>query len=89
MQLISRPAHKFPNTSNATRPVLTQKYSYCVFSEIMLYSAHPVPLRGRFAIVTDVGCGMRWAHWDAARACSRGRTIPVRRGSRVVLASRC
>lgn len=61
----------------------------CALSEIVLYSPHPVPLRGRFAIVTDVGCGMRWAHWGAAWACSRGRTIPVRRGSRVVLASRC
>jgi len=62
---------------------------YCALSEIVLYSPHPVPQRGRFAIVTDVGCGTRWAHWIAARACSLRTNDPVRRWSRVVLASRC
>ena len=38
----------------------------CALSEIVLYSPHPVPQRGRFAVVTDVGCGMRWALWAAA-----------------------
>jgi hypothetical protein len=40
-----------------------------------LYRTHPVPLEGRFAIVTDVGLGMRWT-----------RPVPKdeRRGSRTV-----
>ena len=29
------------------------------------FFAHPVPQEGRFAIVTDVGCGMRWTLWRA------------------------
>jgi hypothetical protein len=75
-----RVAAKFSKVSaRYTLPSPAPKEIGCVLSEIMLYSPHPVPLRGRFAIVTDVGCGMRWAHWVAARACSRGRTIPVRR----------
>jgi hypothetical protein len=49
---------------------------------------HPARMRGRFAIVTDVGCGMRWAPrvaaWFSARtngsdapAKSCGPGIPV------------
>ena len=49
-----------------SRPTHLQ-YSCCVFSEIVIYFAHPVPQRGRFAVVTDVGCGMRWACRVAAR----------------------
>ena len=30
----------------------------------------PVPLNGgRFAIVTNVGCGMRWTRWHGRRTC--------------------
>jgi hypothetical protein len=65
---LSRRTTKFTNTFNTTHPVqpLTQKYSYFHLSEIMLYFVHPVPPRGRFAVVTDVGCGMRWARRVAA-----------------------
>jgi len=31
-----------------------------VFPKNMIYCAHPVSIKGRFAIVTDVGDGMRW-----------------------------
>jgi len=54
------------STGHTCQP-FAQKYCYCDFSEIVIYSPHPVPQRGRFAIVTDVGCGMRWAHGIAAR----------------------
>jgi hypothetical protein len=43
---------------------------------------------GRFAIVTNVGRGMRWTHWRRTRFNSCGRTAPVRTQKRVVLASR-
>jgi hypothetical protein len=38
---------------------------YFAFTEIKfsLYSHRPAPQEGRFAIVTDVGRGMRWTHW--------------------------
>jgi hypothetical protein len=36
-------------------------------------SCHPVPLRGRFAIVTDVGHGMRWTRQRFARDGIAGR----------------
>jgi hypothetical protein len=34
---------------------------YFFFSEIMYDPSIPPRRRGRFAVVTDVGCGMRWA----------------------------
>ena len=38
---------------------------------------HPVPLEGRIAIVTDVGCGMRWTRQRRARDVFAGRLRPV------------
>jgi len=35
----------------------------------MYMPRHPVPKEGRIAIVTDVGCGMRWTR--AARLTNR------------------
>ena len=33
-------------------------------------SRRPAPLEeGRFAIVTNVGCGMRWTRWHGGRTC--------------------
>src|SRR5262249_39137161 len=39
--------------------------------------AVPLPHEGRFAIVTDVGSGMRWPRW-CQRAILRGRLEPSR-----------
>jgi len=44
--------------------------------------AVPHPHEGRFAIVTDVGSGMRWPRWITGRAIRSGRQ------NRVVLAPR-
>jgi hypothetical protein len=44
---------------------------------------------GRYAIVTSVGCGMRWTWCVAADLSVRGRTAQHGRRSRVVLTSRC
>ena len=44
-----------------------QSYSEKFFAspqtQIKSIFRHPVPKEGRFAIVTDVGCGMRWTLW--------------------------
>jgi hypothetical protein len=41
-----------------------QKYSYFGKSEIMvLLASSCLDNEGRFAIVTNVGCGMRWTLW--------------------------
>jgi hypothetical protein len=37
-------------------------------------SRHPVPREGRFAVVTDVGCGMRWTRQRQARWSNSART---------------
>ena len=37
----------------------------------LLYPRHPVPHKGRFAIVTDVGHGMRWTRQRRARIGNR------------------
>jgi hypothetical protein len=39
--------------------------------------AIPHPLEGRIAIVTDVGCGMRWTRQRRARTGSQGGLWPV------------
>ena len=62
------------------------------FSEFMLYSLRSAPTRGRFAVVTDVGCGMRWVlgsqhgfavptndPWRTVK--SRGPGLPMLRSS--------
>jgi hypothetical protein len=46
----------------------------------MQISGIPSPFEGRFAIVTNVGSGMRWTQRAARRGAPRGRP------SRVVLA---
>src|ERR1700737_1621426 len=43
----------------------------------------PLPFEGRFAIVTDVGCGMRWT-----QAVPKTRALSCGRRSRVVLTPR-
>jgi hypothetical protein len=40
--------------------VIAAEYFYFFFSENVSIYAHPLPQEGRFAIVTDVGSGMRW-----------------------------
>jgi hypothetical protein len=78
-------------------PVLTEKFSRFARRANLPQSArlilppnqrqiphYPVPLkRGVCAIVTDVGCGMRWT-----RACQRRMTLIRGRRSRVVLTPR-
>jgi hypothetical protein len=49
----------------ARRANLSQSASLILPPNHRLNPAHPVPLEGRIAIVTDVGCGMRWT--QAAR----------------------
>src|SRR5258705_7564818 len=46
-----------------------QKYPAFALGQISARtSAIPCPQEGRFAIVTDVGCGMRWTRQRQARA---------------------
>lgn len=83
-----------------------KKYDFClskfyfVFTKNVLYSARPAPTRGRFAVVTDVGCGMRWALGIAAwfavptndperTVKSRGPGLPVLRSSLRALLMSC
>src|SRR6266480_630612 len=47
-------------------------------------SARPASIRGALAIVTNVGCGMRWTLW-----CRKTNDADSGRQSRVVLAPRC
>jgi hypothetical protein len=44
----------------------------------MLSLRYPASHEGRFAIVTNVGCGMRWARWVAAWVISARTNIPMR-----------
>src|SRR4029077_2599962 len=61
----------------------SQKYPTSVFQKYVVLSAlSRFRSEGRFAIVTNVGSGMRWTRRCARRAHSRGRP------SRVVLAPR-
>ena len=47
----------------------SQKYSASRLTRLKIYnSRHPAPQEGRIAIVTDVGCGMRWTRRRQARA---------------------
>src|SRR5258706_11024933 len=47
-----------------------QKYSAFAVGQISAStSAVPCPQEGRFAIVTDVGCGMRWTRQRQASKC--------------------
>jgi hypothetical protein len=50
-----------------------QKYSASPLPQITLTTpAIPRPQEGRIAIVTDVGCGMRWTRQRRAREGSQG-----------------
>jgi hypothetical protein len=61
-----------------------QKYSRSLLTQITCISlAIPAHTKGRFAIVTDVGLGMRWT-----RAALLTRALPCGRRSRVVLTPR-
>jgi hypothetical protein len=45
-----------------------QKYSASPPTQIISRTpAIPFPQEGRFAVVTDAGCGMRWTLWRQAR----------------------
>src|SRR5689334_17067031 len=51
---------------------LAHKYSCLRKSENVYFSPHPVPdSEGRFAIVTNVGCGMRWT-WRPCETSAAG-----------------
>src|SRR6202012_48969 len=56
--------------ANLTSPVLLRKIiRLCRRANQWLLFARPVPdQEGRFAVVTNVGCGMRWTHGVAGRA---------------------
>ena len=55
-----------------------QKYSASPCPQITPTTpAIPHPLEGRIAIVTDVGCGMRWTRQRRARTGSQGGLWPV------------
>jgi hypothetical protein len=49
-----------------------EKYFASVFQKSVIRSRHPVPQEGRFAIVTNVGCGMRWTRQRRVRSWSQG-----------------
>jgi len=53
------------------------------FSEIMLCLRHPASHEGRFAIVTSVECGMRWARRVAAWVDPRADEHPDAHGQAV------
>src|SRR5215213_5411423 len=55
-----------------------QKYSASPLPQITPTTpAIPHPLEGRIAIVTDVGCGMRWTRQRRAREGSQGGLWPA------------
>jgi hypothetical protein len=47
-------------------------FAFAVGQIICTSPRHPVPQEGRIAIVTDVGCGMRWTRKRRARKESQG-----------------
>src|SRR5467141_2567009 len=52
-----------------------QKYSAFAVGQISaITTAVPCPQEGRFAIVTDVGCGMRWTLWRQVLFSRRTKT---------------
>ena len=55
-----------------------QKYSASRLTQITgLSRAIPFPIEGRFAIVTDVGFGMRWTHRCAGRSALGADGFPA------------
>jgi hypothetical protein len=85
------PKNRFcrPSQSHHPCPVLCPKIFHFLFFRIDVYFPRPASHEGRFAIVTNVGCGMRWARRVAVWLMLHGRTSRCARSSRVVLASRC
>src|ERR1700694_5548302 len=81
--VIARRANQVDLLTPAVQPLL-QKYSASHLTQISSLSrAVPRPNEGRFAIVTDVGRGMRWTRAvPETKAPTRGRR------SRVVLTPR-
>src|SRR4029079_17715023 len=72
-----------PDGQITVQPSREKYFAFAVGQISATSSRHPVPLQeGRFAIVTNVGCGMRWT-----RRCARRARQCVRR-SRVVLTPR-
>jgi hypothetical protein len=67
-----RHAHlrQFRQSVQADHPpgAASAKFSSFFFSEIVHTARIPPPHEGRFAIVTDVGSGMRWTRQRARRA---------------------
>ena len=64
------PTRSLPDGQISHLPVHTplQKYSASVQTQINSRTlAIPFPQEGRFAVVTDVGSGMRWMLWRHAR----------------------
>jgi hypothetical protein len=71
------------NHQFSVHPPNEKYFAFAVGQISATSSRHPAPLKeGRFAIVTNVGCGMRWTRW-----CARRARQCVRR-SRVVLTPR-
>jgi hypothetical protein len=66
--VLPAPKNSFREPLQAHRPIQAtpEKYFCFVLSEIMLVCPRPASQEGRFAVVTDVECGMRWA----CRCCS-------------------
>jgi len=58
-----------------------ENFSLSIFPKLMLLFARPALTEGRFAIVTSVGCGMRWT------LVVHETNAPTRRRSRVDLVS--
>ena len=63
-------------------PVLPAKiFRFAITPNHSYNSRHPVPLEGRIAIVTDVGCGMRWTRQRRARDVFAGRASACERSN--------
>jgi hypothetical protein len=71
-----REAIQFDSTVQSSR----EKYFASVFPKSVISSRHPASTKeGRIAIVTNVGCGMRWTRQRRARKGMTGRASPVSR----------
>jgi hypothetical protein len=61
-KIIARETANFSNRFNLFLPVQfsAKNISLLAWPETLAYLPRPALHEGRFAIVTDVGCGMRW-----------------------------
>jgi len=80
---------KSPRFAHSLSSTSEKHKSFGASPKSALSCPHSVPLRGRIAIVTDVGYGMRWTRAGRSVCFTRGRTAGLRTRNRVVLASRC